>query len=144
MHEPVISRSNSPFFLSEIELILFIIANLQHKSMRTSRIDRCEPRYAGRSSRTVDTTAADGPAAQGAQVIFLKISEWDVFHIYIYIFNTTATDGLATHVARASAVMVLTYFSSNMSSLGTDWVNFWVFDFQSLCMCVLPSRGLHS
>ena len=38
--------SNSPFFLYKIELIPLIIANLQHKSMRTSRIDRCEPRYA--------------------------------------------------------------------------------------------------
>ena len=46
MHEPVIGQIH-PFFLSKIELIPFIIANLQHKSMRTNRIDRCEPRYAG-------------------------------------------------------------------------------------------------
>ena len=46
MHEPMIGQIHH-FFLSKIELIPFIIANQQHKSMRTSRIDRCEPRYAG-------------------------------------------------------------------------------------------------
>ena len=46
MHEPMIGQIHH-FFLSKIELIPFIIANQQHKSMRTIRIDRCEPRYAG-------------------------------------------------------------------------------------------------
>ena len=46
MHEPVIGQI-PPFFCLSLKLIPFIIANLQHKSMRTSRIDRCEPRYAG-------------------------------------------------------------------------------------------------
>ena len=46
MHEPVIGQIH-PFFCVEIELIPLIIANLHHKLMRTSRIDRCEPRYAG-------------------------------------------------------------------------------------------------
>ena len=45
MHEPVIGQIHP--FLYKIDLIPFIIANLRHKSMRTSRIDRCEPRYAG-------------------------------------------------------------------------------------------------
>ena len=45
MHEPVIGQIH-PLFLYKIELIPFILANLQHKSMRTRRIDRCEPRYA--------------------------------------------------------------------------------------------------
>ena len=35
------------FFCRRLNLIPFIIANLSHKSMRTSRINRCEPRYAG-------------------------------------------------------------------------------------------------
>ena len=34
-------------FLSKIDLNLFIIANLSQRSMRTSRINRCEPCYAG-------------------------------------------------------------------------------------------------
>ena len=46
MHEHLIGQIH-PFLLSKIELIPFIIADLQHKSMRTSRIDRWEPRYAG-------------------------------------------------------------------------------------------------
>ena len=46
MHEPVIGQIH-PFFCVKIELIPFIIANLQHKSMRTSRIDHCKPRYIG-------------------------------------------------------------------------------------------------
>ena len=56
MHEPVIGQI-PPFFLYKTELIPFIIANLQHKSMRTSRIDRCEPRYAGTefTNRVIDT-----------------------------------------------------------------------------------------
>ena len=45
MREPMIGQIH-PFFLSKIELIPFIIANQRHKSMRTSRIDRCEPGYA--------------------------------------------------------------------------------------------------
>ena len=46
MHEPVIGQIH-PFFLYKIELIPFIIVNLQHKSMRTSRIDRSGPHYGG-------------------------------------------------------------------------------------------------
>ena len=68
MHEPVIDQIH-PIFLCKIELIPCIVANLQHESMRTSRIDRCKPCYAGTEFTNRDEYLARTPRRRQMKII---------------------------------------------------------------------------
>ena len=56
-------------------------------------------------------------------------SSWKIAAVSFYIVNIIVADDLATQGAKASAAMVLTYFSRNIPASAPEWLNTKVVDY---------------